>query len=70
MALVREQIGPLACFKIALPVKRLPKTRSGKILRKLVRSIVDGQTYQIPSTIDEPESLTDMEEVIRAHSAA
>lgn len=70
VALVREQIGPLACFKIALPVKRLPKTRSGKILRKLVRSIVDGEAYQIPSTIDEPESLRDMEDVIRAHGAA
>ena len=68
VALVREQIGPLACFKVALPVKRLPKTRSGKILRKLVRSIVDGQKYQVPSTIDEPESLSDMEQVVRAHT--
>ncbi|RUO22944.1 propionyl-CoA synthetase [Aliidiomarina minuta] len=61
VALVREHIGALACFKIAVPVKRLPKTRSGKILRKIVRSIVDGEDYQVPSTIDDPDSLKEIE---------
>ncbi len=55
--LVREQIGALACFKQALIVPRLPKTRSGKILRKLLRQIADGEDYVVPSTIDDPASL-------------
>lgn len=65
VALVREEIGALACFKVAVAVGRLPKTRSGKILRKLVRTIVDGQSYQVPSTIDDPDSLTDIEAAVR-----
>ncbi len=51
---VREQLGPLACFKKAIVVDRLPKTRSGKILRKLIRQIADGEAFSIPSTIDDP----------------
>ena len=65
VALVREEIGALACFKLAIAVPRLPKTRSGKILRKIVRNIVDGETYQVPSTIDDPESLAEIEQALQ-----
>lgn len=58
---VREQIGPVASFKKALIVKRLPKTRSGKILRKTLRSIADGETYSIPSTIEDISVLDEIE---------
>ncbi len=60
--LVRDRIGPLACFQRAMVVDRLPKTRSGKILRKTIRQIADGQTYSVPSTIDDPSILTDLED--------
>ncbi len=55
---VRQWIGPIACFRQVLVVDRLPKTRSGKILRKLLRNIADGQAYGVPSTIDDPASLS------------
>lgn len=51
--LVREQIGAVASLRDVVIVPRLPKTRSGKILRKLLRSIADGENFQIPSTIDD-----------------
>jgi propionyl-CoA synthetase len=51
--LVREQIGAVAALREVVMVQRLPKTRSGKILRKLLRSIADGDQFQIPSTIDD-----------------
>ena len=51
--LVREQIGAVASLRDVIILQRLPKTRSGKILRKLMRSIVDGENFQIPSTIDD-----------------
>jgi len=57
---VRNNVGALACFKTVLIVQRLPKTRSGKILRKLLRQIADGESYQIPSTIDDPGSLPEI----------
>ncbi len=60
IARVREQIGPIACFQQVLVVPRLPKTRSGKILRKLLRTIADGERFGIPSTIDDPGSLEDV----------
>lgn len=60
IARVREHIGPIACFKQVLVVDRLPKTRSGKILRKLLRTIADGKEFGIPSTIDDPTSLADV----------
>ncbi|MGJ7456978.1 propionyl-CoA synthetase [Halomonas sp. RA08-2] len=66
IALVREKIGPIACFKQVLVVDRLPKTRSGKILRKLLRSIADGKEFGIPSTIDDPASLQDVHEAMKA----
>jgi propionyl-CoA synthetase len=54
VALVRQQIGPVADFKQALVVDALPKTRSGKILRKTMRQIADGDEYTVPSTIEDP----------------
>jgi propionyl-CoA synthetase len=51
--LVRDQIGAVASLRDVVIVERLPKTRSGKILRKLLRSIADGDDFQIPSTIDD-----------------
>lgn len=58
--LVREQIGPVADFKRALVVDRLPKTRSGKILRGTMQKIADGQAYKTPATIDDPEALDEI----------
>ncbi|ALW86234.1 propionate--CoA ligase [Hymenobacter sedentarius] len=54
VATVRARIGPLACFRTVLVVKRLPKTRSGKILRKTLRQLADGEAFAVPSTIDDP----------------
>lgn len=65
---VREHIGPIACFKQVLVVNRLPKTRSGKILRKLLRNIADGKPFGIPSTIDDPTSLEDVHAAMRERS--
>ena len=61
VAKVRTTIGAVACFKHALIVDRLPKTRSGKILRRIIRQIADGEEYQVPSTIDDPSSLIELE---------
>jgi propionyl-CoA synthetase len=60
VALVRERIGPVASFKDALVVDRLPKTRSGKILRGTMRRIADGETYTVPATIDDPAILDEI----------
>ncbi len=62
--MVRQQIGAVASFKKAVVVQRLPKTRSGKILRKLLRQIADKQDYSIPSTIDDPASLPEIEAIM------
>jgi len=62
--LIREKIGPLACFKKTLVVNRLPKTRSGKILRKVLRLIVDGKEYGVPSTIEDSTVLEEIKEKI------
>ena len=59
---VREQIGPVAAFKAATVVKRLPKTRSGKILRGTMRSIADKKEYKVPATIDDYSILDEIEE--------
>lgn len=64
VALIREKIGAVAVFKAALLVKRLPKTRSGKILRKTMRMIADGQHYTVPSTIDDPAILTEIHDAL------
>ena len=60
IALVRERIGPVAAFKRALVVERLPKTRSGKILRGTLRRIADGEPYTVPATIDDPAILEEI----------
>jgi len=60
VGLMREKIGPVADFKQALLVKRLPKTRSGKILRGTVRSMADGTPYKAPATIDDPAILDEI----------
>ncbi|QIK62540.1 propionyl-CoA synthetase [Leucobacter viscericola] len=54
VSLVREHVGPVAAFRDVTIVERLPKTRSGKILRKTIRQIVDGEPYKIPATIEDP----------------
>ncbi len=58
--LVREKIGPVAAFKNAVVIKRLPKTRSGKILRGTMRKIADGEPYKMPATIDDPAILDEV----------
>jgi propionyl-CoA synthetase len=64
VALVRTQIGPVAVFKKAAVVKRLPKTRSGKILRGTMRAIADGEEYTTPATIDDPAILDEIGEAL------
>jgi acyl-coenzyme A synthetase/AMP-(fatty) acid ligase len=64
--MVRDQLGALACFKQALVVKRLPKTRSGKILRRIMRHIADQKTYQAPSTIEDLTVLDEIQEACNA----
>jgi propionyl-CoA synthetase len=64
VALVREQIGPVAVFKTAAVVTRLPKTRSGKILRGTMRRIADGEEYSVPATIDDPAILDEVGEAL------
>ncbi len=59
---VREKIGAVASLKNVMVVKRLPKTRSGKILRKLIRTILDGKEFQIPSTIDDEKIIDELQE--------
>ena len=60
--MVREKIGPVAAFKVAIVIKRLPKTRSGKILRGTIRKIADKEEYKMPATIDDPAILNEIEE--------
>ncbi|MBI5640622.1 MAG: propionyl-CoA synthetase [Nitrospirae bacterium] len=63
--MIRDEIGPIACFKEAAIVARLPKTRSGKILRGTMRKIADGEPYTAPSTIDDPAILGEIQEALR-----
>ncbi|MGE3144831.1 MAG: propionyl-CoA synthetase [Pseudorhodoplanes sp.] len=60
VALVREKIGPVAAFKLAITVARLPKTRSGKILRGTMKKIADGDSWTMPATIDDPVILEEI----------
>jgi propionyl-CoA synthetase len=60
VALVREKIGPVAAFKLALVVPRLPKTRSGKILRGTMKKIADHESWTVPATIDDPLALDEV----------
>ncbi|MBV1798057.1 AMP-binding protein [Siccirubricoccus sp. G192] len=66
IGMVRDRIGPVAAFKDAQVVSRLPKTRSGKILRGTLRKIADGEEYVVPPTIDDPAILDEMEGTLRA----
>ena len=61
---VRNAVGPIANFKRALVVARLPKTRSGKILRQVIRSMIDGEPYIVPSTIDDPAIVDELYETL------
>jgi propionyl-CoA synthetase len=60
--MVRDRIGPIASFKVAVVVKRLPKTRSGKILRGVMKKMADGEKYQVPATIEDPAVLDELTE--------
>ena len=64
--LVREVIGPVAAFKNVMIVKRLPKTRSGKILRGTMRQIADGENWRMPATIDDPAIMGEITEVMQS----
>ncbi|AUX78286.1 AMP-binding protein [Sinorhizobium fredii] len=66
IALVRERIGPVAAFRTAICVKRLPKTRSGKILRATIQKIADRQPWKMPATIDDPAILEEITEALHA----
>jgi propionyl-CoA synthetase len=67
VALVRQRIGPVAAFKIAITVARLPKTRSGKILRGTMKKIADGDPWTMPAAIDDPAVLGEIGSAIKAH---
>jgi propionyl-CoA synthetase len=62
---VRDVVGPVAAFRQAVIVNRLPKTRSGKVLRATMKSIADGEAYRFPATIDEPATLSEVEAALR-----
>ena len=65
VALVRETVGPVAAFRDVTVLERLPKTRSGKILRKTIRQIADGEPYKVPATIEDPRVLDALEAALR-----
>jgi propionyl-CoA synthetase len=67
---VREEIGPVAAFKIAITVDRLPKTRSGKILRATIRQLADGEPPRVPATIDDAAVLPEIETALRGRGLA
>ena len=63
--MVRDQIGPVAVFKKAAIVGRLPKTRSGKVLRATMRKIADSEDYKVPATIEDPAVLDEIGQALR-----
>jgi propionyl-CoA synthetase len=65
VALVREKLGPVAAFKLAITVGRLPKTRSGKILRGTIKKIADGDQWTMPATIEDPKVLDEIVEALK-----
>ncbi|MDR6755876.1 propionyl-CoA synthetase [Mycoplana sp. BE70] len=67
VALVRDRIGPVAALKTVVCVKRLPKTRSGKILRGTMQKIADRQEWRMPATIDDPAILDEIREALATH---
>jgi len=66
VALVRDKIGPVASFRLAITVPRLPKTRSGKILRGTIKKIADGDQWAMPATIDDPAVLDEIGAAMKA----
>ena len=66
--MIRDKIGPVAAFKTAIVIKRLPKTRSGKVLRGTMRKIADKETYKMPATIDDPAILKEIEESLKKNN--
>ena len=64
IAMVREQIGPVASFKLAIVVDRLPKTRSGKILRATIAKIANGEIFKTPATIDDPTIIDEITQIL------
>ncbi|MGD9804720.1 MAG: propionyl-CoA synthetase [Hyphomicrobiaceae bacterium] len=68
--LVRDEIGPVAAFKQVMTVKRLPKTRSGKILRGTMRAIADSEGWKMPATIDDPATLEEITDALKARGMA
>jgi propionyl-CoA synthetase len=67
VSLVRDRIGPVAAFKLAIAVNRLPKTRSGKILRGTMKKIADHEPWSMPATIDDPAILTEISDALKSH---
>lgn len=67
VALIRKQIGPVASFQHVLIVDKLPKTRSGKILRNILRKIIEGEEYRFPSTIEDADVLAAVKETVRKY---
>ncbi|RDV03357.1 propionyl-CoA synthetase [Undibacter mobilis] len=65
--LVRDKIGPVAAFKLVITVARLPKTRSGKILRGTMKKIADGDQWSMPATIDDPAVLGEIGDALKGH---
>ena len=65
--LVRDKLGPVAAFKLAITVGRLPKTRSGKILRGTIKKIADGEAWSMPATIEDPKALDEISEALKSH---
>ncbi len=65
--LVRDKLGPVAAFKLAITVPRLPKTRSGKILRGTIKKIADGDAWTMPATIEDPTALDDISSALKSH---
>ena len=68
--LVREEIGAVAALKKIMVIDRLPKTRSGKILRATMRKIADGEDFKTPATIDDPAILDEIREALKSHGLA
>jgi propionyl-CoA synthetase len=64
VAMVRDRLGPVASFKQAVVVARLPKTRSGKVLRGTMRKIADGEVWDLPATIEDPAVLGEITDVL------
>ena len=67
VALIRKNIGPVASFQHVIIVEKLPKTRSGKILRNILRHMIEGETYNYPATIEDDSVLPVIKDIIKAY---